>query len=175
MTCLQEASAYNRPEPMAAHQPPSSSLQPNPSAAIMSGYHPPTQAERPQAPQPSTSGRASGLSHASTATGVNLPATQSDLAGGASDCQAGQGQASSSGSQQSLQGDSPKARWSAVAANQDQPGGRPRGVSPPSEDVSSSGEDTDIGFCRVLIGYLHMIRNPGIHTVGSQPHGSNFC
>lgn len=144
---------------MAAHQPPASSLQPNPSAAIMSGYHPPTQAERPQAPQPSTSGRGSGLSHASSATGVNLPATQSDLAGGAtqsdlaggaSDCQAGQGQASSSGSQQSLQGDSPKARWSAVAANQDQPGGRPRGVSPPShEDVSSSGEDNDIGFCRL--------------------------
>ena len=140
---------------MAARQTPSSLLQPNPSAATMFGYHPPTQTERPQAAQPSTSGRASGLSHASTSTGVNLPAAHSDLAGGGSSRHAGQGQASSSGSQQSLQGDSPKARWSAVAANQDQAGGGPRGVSPQArEDVSTSGESFNVGLFSLHIAYL---------------------
>lgn len=126
---------------MNRHQPPhaSASLQVNPSAAIMSGYPPPAQPDPPQA-QSSSFGRAS-LSHASTATGINMPAAQTDTADSSMGRQAAQAQASSSGSLQSLQGDSPKTRWSAVAANQEQPSGRPRGFSPQEHgDPSASGE-----------------------------------
>lgn len=114
------------------------SLQPNPSAAIISGYHPAVQPDRPQA---QLSSRASD-SHASTATGVSLPAAQTDTAGSSSsDRHAAQAQAPSSSSQQHVQGDSPKAQWSAVAASPDQLSDISRGVSPQGQgEPTTSGQ-----------------------------------